>query len=293
MEEFSRKEMGNYLFGEIDVPSLEKSDSPLEPYDTTRRLKLNPKHPTARILIAFIAGSMDIVRQELVKSYREQQKSLEARRLAQEAQKIAEILNSDFREWQQRLDDIRVASSSNGPISASFGGSPAGEEGSMSWIAGEEEPGSVTATSQGRLTGDGRGRPAPDIPRAGSPDDRGESSVNPVGADKGNRRRPTAGFHVDYRHLGSSEQDRSRYDPKALTILINLDHPAVRAALDDSGIEGISFRRLSYEIAFAEYAFALEYHFLDQDPDKPAADAIYDVRDTLNRIAASAAELYR
>jgi hypothetical protein len=45
----------------------------------------------------------------------------------------------------------------------------------------------------------------------------------------------------------------------ALTILINLDHPLVRAALGDGNIEDTTFRRLSYEIAFSEYAMGLGY----------------------------------
>jgi len=36
-----RKDMGNYLFGEIDVPALETFKSAIEPYDATRSLQLN------------------------------------------------------------------------------------------------------------------------------------------------------------------------------------------------------------------------------------------------------------
>ena len=39
------KEFGNYLFGEIDVLALESHPSPIEPYDPTRSLQLNPQHP--------------------------------------------------------------------------------------------------------------------------------------------------------------------------------------------------------------------------------------------------------
>src|ERR1700690_100245 len=38
------KEMGNYLFGEIDVPVLETYESIIEPYNATRSLQLNPQH---------------------------------------------------------------------------------------------------------------------------------------------------------------------------------------------------------------------------------------------------------
>jgi hypothetical protein len=75
--------------------------------------------------------------------------------------------------------------------------------------------------------------------------------------------------------------------------LINLDHPVVSAALAGGGIEDSGFRRLSYEIAFSEYAIALGYELLKQDPNMPPDDLLYEVRRSLNRVAASAAPLYR
>jgi hypothetical protein len=75
--------------------------------------------------------------------------------------------------------------------------------------------------------------------------------------------------------------------------LINLDHPVVNAALGSSGVEDPSFRRLSYEIAFGEYAMALGHEMYQQDPNIPADDLLFEVRSSLNRVAASAASLYR
>jgi hypothetical protein len=91
--------------------------------------------------------------------------------------------------------------------------------------------------------------------------------------------------------LGRSE-DRSRYDERSLSILINLDHPVAAAALTDHGVEEAGFRRLSYEIAFSEYPMALGYELLKQDPNMPGDDVLYEVRSTLNRVALSAAALY-
>ena len=99
-------------------------------------------------------------------------------------------------------------------------------------------------------------------------------------------------FRVEYRNLGTSE-DRSRYEPATLSILINLDHAVVKAALADGNVEDPTFRRLSYEIAFSEYAMALGYERVKEDPNIPADDLLYDVRSSLNRIAAAAAALYR
>jgi hypothetical protein len=97
---------------------------------------------------------------------------------------------------------------------------------------------------------------------------------------------------VEYRNLGPNEE-RSRDESATLSILINLDHAVVKAALAESKVEDPTFRRLSYEIAFSGYAMALGYEMLKQDPDIPADDLLYEVRSSLNRIAAAAAALYR
>lgn len=97
---------------------------------------------------------------------------------------------------------------------------------------------------------------------------------------------------INYRQLGKDEQ-RSRYDPPALSILINLDHPVVAAALGDGSVEDTPFRRLSYEIAFSEYSLVLGYEMIQVDPNMPVDDLLYEVRSSLNRISVAAAELYR
>jgi len=108
------KEFGNYLFGEIDVPALENHPSPIEPYDPTRSLQLNPQHPLIAVLLGFIGSKLEEVRTALVRRSREARKTEQARRLAAEADKIAEILNEDFRKISERLHQIRAASSRKG-----------------------------------------------------------------------------------------------------------------------------------------------------------------------------------
>jgi hypothetical protein len=64
------KEFGNYLFGDIDVPVLERP-SPIEPYDPTRTLQLNPQHPLVAVLLGFIGSKLDEVRAGLVRRSRD------------------------------------------------------------------------------------------------------------------------------------------------------------------------------------------------------------------------------
>lgn len=286
-----RKDFGAYLFGEVDVPTLEDPTSPIAPYDTTRSLQLNPKHPLVAVLVSFLGSKLEEVRKKLVAAEEEARQSEQARRLAAESDRIAEVLNEDFKELRRRLKEIRAATARAGEIASVFGETAPGADDLDVWVAGTDEPGELeqpTAPDDG----DGRrGRERPEIPQVGHPDDEGSDLVSPAGGD-GTRRRRRGGFQVDYRHLGDDE-DRSIYEQATMTILINLDHPVVVAALGEGSVEDFGFRRLSYEIAFAEYSVAVGYEMSREDPGIPADDLLYEVRRTLNRVARSSAHLYR
>lgn len=288
-----KKEMGNYLFGEIDVPALESYKSPIEPYDTTRSLQLNTQHPVVRVLLPFIGSKLEEVRRNELQKLNEARKTEQARRLAIEAQKIAEILNKDFKRVMGRLNDIRSASARPGDVGSNFGNSATSGEDVGVWVEGITTPGDLEkATGKGstKKTKE-RGGDDPGVIRRGTPSEDGEVSVDPAGGSGKKSRKPSGGFNVEYRNLGE-DSDRSKYDGTNLTIIINLDNPVVKNAMRSGGVEDVNFRRLSYEIAFTEYSIALGYEMAEQDPDIPADDLLYEVRTTLNRVSASAASLY-
>lgn len=284
------KEMGNYLFGEVDVPALETNDTPLEPFDPSRSLTLNPRHPVVAVLLGFIGSKLEEVRKALLEEHRSAREQEDARRLARHANDLADLLNDDFRTQMQRLRDIRAATARPGSATSRFGGgADAGEEDDL-WVEGLDEPGVLEEPEPSESDGEGDGRVAPKVPRVGHPDPGGSDVVSPAGGS-GQRKRPRGGFRVDFRPLGS-EEDRSMYDQPAMTLIINTDHAVVAAALLREGIESISFRRLSYEIAFSEYAIALSHEMVERDPGMDAGDVLYDIRATLKRITLTAAPLY-
>lgn len=288
------KEFGNYLFGEIDVPALENHPSPIEPYDPTRSLQLNPQHPVVAVLLGFIGSKLEEVRAALVRRSREARKTEQARRLAAEADKIAEILNEDFRKISERLHQIRAASSRKG-AARSQAATRAADNEPDEWTRGVEAPGVLVKTPPKQPNPSPEAqppRPTPQVQPRGQPDALGDNAVDPVGGREGNRRRPQGGFRVEYRPLGG-DAERSVYDPITLTIIINLEHPLVMAALGDGHVEDTTFRRLSYEMAFSEYAMGLGYELSQQDPNMPPDDLLYEVRSTLNRISTAAVALYR
>jgi hypothetical protein len=285
------KEFGNYLFGEIDVPALEKHKSPIEPYDTTRSLQLNPQHPVVRVLIPFIGSKLEEVRRILLDRLNESRKTEEARRLALTADKIADILNQDFKNVIGRLQDIRAASARPGDVRPNQKDSEKAGNADLGWIEGTTFPGELDQSKERR------NKPKPPVPKPrpevlkhGTLTDDGTSSLDQTDQSR-KARKSRGGFSVDYRNLGT-ETDRSKYDRINLSILINLDHSVIRNALRTGGVEDLNFRRLSYEIAFTEYSIALGYEMMEQDPDIPADDLLFEVRTTLNRVSTSAASLY-
>jgi hypothetical protein len=285
-----KKEFGNYLFGEVDVPRLETHATSIQPYDASRSLQMNPMHPVSAALVGFIGSKLEEVRVELVSEAREARKTEQARRLANEASKLSKILNDDFLRVKQRLRDIQAVSSVKGSASATFGNKAAGGSDPTSWVKGAAVPGVVPATGHGNNEGTSKGRRPPKIAIAGEPAKDGKDAVDPAGQD-GNRKKPQGGFWVDFRNLGAEER-RSNYDPTTLAIVINLDHPVVAAALAGGSVEDVGFKRLSYEIAFTEYSLALAYEMANEDPEIPADDLLFELRDSLNRVSRSAAALY-
>lgn len=192
---------------------------------------------------------------------------------------------------RQRLREIQAVSSVKGAAAGRFGNAAAGGSEPTSWVKGTKTPGDVTATTPGKEGNGPKGRKPPKIAVAGEPNKDGKNAVDPAGED-GNRKKPQGGFWVDFRNLGADER-RSNYDPTTLAIVINLDHPVVAAALSGASVEDLAFKRLSYEIAFTEYSMALAYEMANEDPEIPADDLLFELRDSLNRVSRSAAALYR
>ena len=104
--------------------------------------------------------------------------------------------------------------------------------------------------------------------------------------------RPRGGFQVRFENMGA-ESNRAKYVSDERTIYLNLDHPQIVAAKGLGPVEDPTFRRLAYEVAFTEYSIALatelaqlEGYYIDP------TDPIFDIGETLNRLARKGARLY-
>jgi hypothetical protein len=251
-------------------------------------MRLNPQNKIVQQIHAFVGMNVERVCQELEQRDRERRRREDVRRLQKEADAIAEILNQDFQDWRSRIKQVLAQTP------GSTDSKPAIVEGVGDAVEGEGEiPTSIVAALGGPREhkngkgGEGHSDQGPALQR----DDHGDNRSGEKSTDR-QRRSRGGGFNVDFQEMGE-EEARAKYEAIQRTILINLEHPQIKAALGVGGIEDAAFRRLAYEVAFSEYAIALAVELSGAgyfiDPSEP----IFEIRDTMNRLAANAAILYK
>jgi hypothetical protein len=280
-----RKEFSDYLFGEIEVPSLE-GEHELPAFDAARRQQLNRENPVVRRLIPFMGRCLEEVRSELASEAKKQKESEQAKRLAREAQKIEEIINQDFQSWRSRLSRVLAKARAGADAGEQPG---AGGSDPDDLILGGDIPAEEVGTGD---RGDGNGKGG-DISTAGpllAPSEDGQKIGAPAGGE-GSRKRGRGGFRIEFEHLGDSEH-RAKYVGEHRTIYVNLDHAQVKSALADRNPSDPVFQRLAYEVALTEYALALARELDAKQWFSDTGDALFEIRDTIDRVAKLAAELY-
>jgi hypothetical protein len=283
-----RKEYADYLYGEIDVPRLD-DEHELPAFDASRRQQLNRENPVVRQLIPFIGRSLEAVRAELASEAKKQQESEQAKRLAREAEKIESIINEDFKSWRSRL--AKVLAKARAGADAGAQTDAAGIDPDELILGGNIPAAIVDGNDLGH--GDGVGGGGGEPPKAG-PIVEPKEDGDPVGAPSGGtgeRKRSRGGFSVEFEHLGATDY-RAKYVSERRAIYINLDHDQVKAALGQREVTDPIFRRLAYEVALTEYAFALAAELDARQWFSDTGDALFEIRDTIDRVAKLAAALY-
>jgi hypothetical protein len=284
------REMTQYIFGEIDVPKLDQDQSPISPFDLSRSMQLNQSNELVQALYAFIGSKIDQVRRELLKAEKQRKAGEDAQRLAKQAEKIAQVINDDFLDFSQRLSRVKAKSGRG----IDFGPEMSAGSDQDGLIPGNKVPAEIIAPT-GSPGADGGSRsggketrilqpqlfPAPsEVAKQGQPS-----------GGKDGRGMTRGGFHVEFKPMGADEA-RALYVSIERTIYINIDHPQLVAAKGTDSIEDPVFQRLAFEIAFSEYAIALAAELNQNDEFIDLSDPIVSIRETINRIARKAANLY-
>jgi len=284
------REMAKYIFGEIDVPKLDDDKSPIALFDVSRSMRLNPENDLVRAVHAFIGSKVEEVRRSLLEEEKARKAEEDTKKLAKQAAEIAQVINEDFDAFRQRVAKVRAKTRGSSDLNQN---APAGGEKDDDLVFGTELPAKQTSLEGGPGGGEGGGsgsepsnrnpvvEPAqPESPKLGRPS-----------GGRGSTPKPAGGFRVEFKAVGF-DSPRAQYVPDERTIYINLEHPQLAAAKGLRPIDDPVFRRLAYEVAFSEYAIALAQELARRDEYLDPTDPIFDIRDTINRVARKGAALY-
>src|SRR5262249_60973381 len=104
--------------------------------------------PVRAMSVPHVGSKLEEIRLKQVRKLSETRKTEQARRLASEAEKIAKILNQDFRNMMAKLEGIRAVASHAGSAGARFGMTFLADTETSAWVEGTAQPGDVDKTAR-------------------------------------------------------------------------------------------------------------------------------------------------
>jgi len=261
-----------YLFGEVEAPSLDLDAGPVPAFDNTRNLMLNPQNPRVQTLLGWLAECLEEARRELIARDKRRRYSKEVRLLRKVAGEIEGFLDDDFKVVQETIPWARLSG-------ASRRRSPRKADGAKALpISFAPQPPTLIEQGQAlvnQLLG------------------RDEAAADAAKALATIRRGGRVQFEINYVRLGV-EAPRSRYIANRRAIYLNRDHPQLRAAESEAGVQSLTFKMLSSDVAFTEYALAVVSQLADQGIEvADPIDASEVVQEILDRLGRKAAEQFQ
>ncbi|MBN2395556.1 MAG: ATP-binding protein [Candidatus Atribacteria bacterium] len=218
------REMAQYIFGEIDVPKLDEDNSPITPFDLSRSMHLNPSNEIVRAIYTFIGSKADSVRRMLVKDEKERKASENAKKLAKQAESIADIINEDFQDFRSRLLKAKARGTKGFDTGTEKVSSGTNDD---DLIFGSQIPAEIVEP-QGDFGSEGGRRVSGKDPRTLSPQvTKGSPNSEKLGKPsngEGNSSHSRGGFHVEFKPM-SKDANRALYVGSERTIYINIEHP--------------------------------------------------------------------
>lgn len=281
-----RKPFSEYLFGAFDVPALGTVSSNVAPFDMSRSMKLNPQNEVVADIIRFVGVNLEIVRNELEREDRERRKGEEQKKLRRQGSKIAELINSHFKDWSAKLKSTMAKAGVGKDLLAARDRKLIDEE---SVVFGDELPAVIVDIERGIAP---ILPPGPDpIPRPLLP----RVELNDTSADKLaskgaaiDKTKRAGGFDVVFEKIGEHEK-RAKFDKETRRIIVNLEHPRIvmetKYAGNQSLVEDSTFLRMAYEIAFTEYAIVLAQELSTIGFFMDPQDALVELRQTIDDLS--------
>jgi hypothetical protein len=285
-----RKPFAEYLFGSFDVPALDAHQSSISAFDMSRSMKLNPRNEIVAGILRMVGVNLETIRKELEKQDRERRQTEEQKRLQQQASKIAELINSHFKDWSAKLKKTMAKAGTGKDLLLSKEKNPADESAT---IFGDELPGLIIGAIRGDRPGPVGPGPGPTTPKVKLDEESQERlAKKETGTPKNSA---VGGFNVAFEKLGINEK-RAKYDRDTRTIYINLEHPRIsveaKNASGQAAINDPHFLRMAYEIAFTEYAIVLGQELSNINYYLDPQDALVDIRQNLDELSKAFASVW-
>lgn len=285
------KPMSQYIFGEIDVPALANPYKGVAAFDMSRSGQLNPENEVVLATYSVVSRHIEALRQTLVEKEKRRRTEEEAAKLQDQADDIARLINQDYADYRKRFKPVVGLGAGGSDLRPSMKDAFDGKD---VFLAGGNLP-AVGIVDEVIIESDGESLIGPE-PR--DPVELVEPS-DPEGADSTGRtekkapakNRPSGGFTVQYRENGP-EAPRAFYERETRTIFINLDHPQVVAAKGEEVVEDPNFKRLSYEIAFTEYAIGFAQENANNNYYSDFYEPLFDMRERIDSLARKAAAIF-
>lgn len=268
----SEKEYGNLIKGEVDILGLKEPIDNIQPFDQTRSLVLNKEHKGVMELIIFLGQKLEKVRKEESERRKIQKETSNSQRMSKITDDLTNKLSNHWEKIQKTLNEVRLGTNQN--IETIF--SEIGEDQNIEALMSGEE----ISSQENELLRVGENieniSPVSDPQKSLEKSD--EGALNSKKTTGKSSKRKGSAFKVDHQPLGA-EHDRSRYNKEELTILVNTDHPTVKACLKscNEDVEHANFQRIIYEIAFREFEHAVAQEKIDQDENIEAFDLLYEM----------------
>jgi hypothetical protein len=286
------KAMSQFIFGEIDVPSLGTPFKGVAAFDMSRSGQLNPENEIVFALYAEVSRAVENLRSELVERENARKRAEQAAQLQSQANEIAKLINEDYAAYSKRFRPHQTPGGGGTDLRSGYSPSESGDD---VFLHGGPDPAMPSAedivldanTEQEVGPNSRDAQPRVDPSEADDTELTGHTEKRTP-----TKRHPRGGFNVQFRQNGPESQ-RAFYERETKTIYVNLDHPQVAAARGGHEVEEPAFKRLSYEIAFTEYAIGFAQEFANNNFYTDFDEPLFDIRDRIDHLARRASEIFR
>jgi hypothetical protein len=252
------REMANYIFGEIDCPLLDDDTAEISSYSMSRDMTLNPQSPVVRELYNFIGLKIEQLRKQLVEQQKEKRKSEEAKKLQKVADNISQIINKHFKDYIDKIktDNIKKSDGSFYSMPSSSGKNNDNNE----TLTLGDQLSALLEINYNKKEFDEKDDPEDKKNDKKSRrknvknDDNDEKKAKKINSDGNDNSSGGTKFKVIYDNHGINNA-RAKFVVEENTVFINLDHPYISSL--DKDKESEMFQKVTYEVAFTEYAMGL------------------------------------